>query len=610
MRLLPPKKNSVTICLIVRDEAHYILEWIAHYQSLGVSDFIVYDNESQDGTTGLLKALAASDIIQYFPIGETDETQRIAYADAVNHCRTEWMGYIDADEFVNLTEHDSLQKFLGTFDADVASVSLSWRSFGSNSWYHFDKQPVTTRFTHSGIDQSFGNMWCKYFVRVKSLIRPDIHFCEAKPGMRHVIANGQPREFFVNHQLVPNYEVARLHHYAIKSHEEALTKTKVRGQVVGNRLDKYTEVYMTSIDVNDVQDLSLALRWGYVSEFLEKIQKVSFKKGWHDLFQTFAPTTPRVLAKENTWPLVDASMKVEGTRPQSPNLKCLVLSNEPSIIHAVTSILAGLDFKISPTGVPQPDVQLHDSLTLGNLERAAERAKEIINQGSEVLAISLLGLPQEIWESGANQILHKLALVPERVVLLGREPMASAIKSKVSLEEGLATYQRLVQVGSQISQSRLWVSSESALQNSGELIVRLADFMGMPLTPLDYQAIKYRVGDHLGLRLAWSKELNGSLESALNGEVRGWVRKPSADSDPVDVQVFVNNKPIAVLTANLSRAKDQHLAPGYRVTGTPNSEDCGFHTKLPEWVRPGDTIRVLAQNNTRELNGSPTVYLG
>ena len=44
------------LCAIVKNEAPYLIDWIAWYSALGFTEFIIADNESDDGTTEILKA--------------------------------------------------------------------------------------------------------------------------------------------------------------------------------------------------------------------------------------------------------------------------------------------------------------------------------------------------------------------------------------------------------------------------------------------------------------------------------------------------------------------------------------------------------------------------
>lgn len=47
-------KYTTSICAIVRNEARYILEWIAYHKAVGIDHFYIYDNQSTDETTDIL----------------------------------------------------------------------------------------------------------------------------------------------------------------------------------------------------------------------------------------------------------------------------------------------------------------------------------------------------------------------------------------------------------------------------------------------------------------------------------------------------------------------------------------------------------------------------
>lgn len=41
---------KTAVCAIVRNEARYMVEWVAYYAAIGVDAFIIYDNGSTDDT--------------------------------------------------------------------------------------------------------------------------------------------------------------------------------------------------------------------------------------------------------------------------------------------------------------------------------------------------------------------------------------------------------------------------------------------------------------------------------------------------------------------------------------------------------------------------------
>ena len=48
--------DKLAICAIFKDEAPYLLEWLAFHRMMGVDAFVLYDNGSSDGGGGLIRA--------------------------------------------------------------------------------------------------------------------------------------------------------------------------------------------------------------------------------------------------------------------------------------------------------------------------------------------------------------------------------------------------------------------------------------------------------------------------------------------------------------------------------------------------------------------------
>ncbi|GMA79670.1 hypothetical protein GCM10025880_60870 [Methylorubrum aminovorans] len=59
---LRKKPDAVTLVAIARNEGTYLVEWLAHHLAIGFDRIVVYDNESQDDTRALFKALSPRDL--------------------------------------------------------------------------------------------------------------------------------------------------------------------------------------------------------------------------------------------------------------------------------------------------------------------------------------------------------------------------------------------------------------------------------------------------------------------------------------------------------------------------------------------------------------------
>ena len=45
---------KIAVCAIFKDEAPYLLEWLAFHKMIGVDLFFLYDNDSSDGGSELI----------------------------------------------------------------------------------------------------------------------------------------------------------------------------------------------------------------------------------------------------------------------------------------------------------------------------------------------------------------------------------------------------------------------------------------------------------------------------------------------------------------------------------------------------------------------------
>jgi hypothetical protein len=215
-------KPTTALCAILRNEIRGVVEWLAHYKALGVDEFLIYDNDSDDGTGALLQALAEAGEITLIPWPHTvgERPQRLAYGDARKRARAEWLAFFDADEFLLLREDDSLAGFLQRFDASVGAVAVNWVVFGSGGQESYHPAPVMERFTDALPADAAPNHQVKAIGRRGDLVGTGIH--RVDPGVARYVTPSGAEAQFVGLTAVrrPDVTVAALHHYAVKSLEE------------------------------------------------------------------------------------------------------------------------------------------------------------------------------------------------------------------------------------------------------------------------------------------------------------------------------------------------------------------------------------------------------
>lgn len=138
--------------LTLRNEAAFLLEWLAHHQALGFTDFLVFSNDCQDGTDAMLDRLEAlGEISHVRNDGPYDKAgiQFTALKQADKHPlmqQADWVMVLDVDEFVNIKTGDGQLSDLLTALPQADAITLTWRLFGNADVLRYKDAPVTETF--------------------------------------------------------------------------------------------------------------------------------------------------------------------------------------------------------------------------------------------------------------------------------------------------------------------------------------------------------------------------------------------------------------------------------------------------------------------------------
>lgn len=256
----------IALCAIVRNEIRGIVEWVAHYKALGFDDFLIYDNESSDGTTEVLQALdEAGELVHLpWPHAMGARPQRLAYKHARKHSEADWLAFFDADEFLVLHEDAGIGAFLARFGDDVAAVAVNWVVFGSGGQQAWRALPVVERFTDALPLDATASRTVKAMGRRERLSGTGIHRVAVSDG-RYVTPSGCDAVFDgLTATVVPEVTVAALHHYAVKSRAEFAEK-RARGHANSRfpeRKQKKLDAQLAGFDAGGVRNSWLAERSG------------------------------------------------------------------------------------------------------------------------------------------------------------------------------------------------------------------------------------------------------------------------------------------------------------------------------------------------------------
>ena len=238
--------------LTVRNEAAFLLEWLAHHQAVGFSDFLVFSNDCEDGTDDMLDRLQTLGHLTHVRNeGPYDKggVQFSALKKAVKHPaldEADWILPLDIDEFVNIHAGDGMLPDLLTALPDATAITLTWRLFGNAGHVRYADKPVTEQFTRAA---PVVMHWPWRSAMFKTLYRNDgtyqklgVHRpkapVEARLGAarwfdgegRELDAQFKTRRIFSNYGR-SNYALVQLNHYPLGAMESYVLKAD-RGRAV------------------------------------------------------------------------------------------------------------------------------------------------------------------------------------------------------------------------------------------------------------------------------------------------------------------------------------------------------------------------------------------
>lgn len=126
------KKYKVSLCLIFYNEGKYLKEWIEYHRIIGIDHFYLYNNNSTDNYMDVLKPYIDSGLVDVI-LWKDKPGQMTAYIDCARRYgeESDWIGFIDADEFIVPIEHNNIKDFLAKFNGR-GSVYINWKCFGYN----------------------------------------------------------------------------------------------------------------------------------------------------------------------------------------------------------------------------------------------------------------------------------------------------------------------------------------------------------------------------------------------------------------------------------------------------------------------------------------------
>ncbi|MGV6850122.1 MAG: glycosyltransferase family 2 protein [Marinibacterium sp.] len=269
----PPTGTVVVVCM--KDEAPYIVEWVAYHRAIGVDNFLIYTNDCSDGTDAILARLQEMGHVQH----RTNDSWKgkSPQQHALNQSLREpvirdakWIAHIDVDEFINIRCGTGTLDDLYARIPDATNVAMTWRLFGHGGVHTLDERFVIDQFDHCapaycpkphtvwGFKSLFRNIGAYDKI---SCHRPN----KLKPKFRNRVkwVNGSGQDMsgevldngWRNSRKSIGYDLVQLNHYALRSAESFLIKRQ-RGRAL--HVDRSIGLnYWIRMDWGDARDQTI-----------------------------------------------------------------------------------------------------------------------------------------------------------------------------------------------------------------------------------------------------------------------------------------------------------------------------------------------------------------
>lgn len=279
-RELPPRKlpegnsgNVIVGCM--KNEAPYILEWVAYHRAIGVDNFLIYTNGCEDGTTELLDHLQDMGVLEHRD--NNDWKGKSPQQHALNASQSEpviknaeWIIHIDVDEFINVRTGNGTLSDLFQATGNATNIAMTWRLFGHNGVRALSDAFVIEQFdscapkycpkphTVWGFKSMFQNLNA---YRKISCHRPNQVVEEKRDALKWV--NGSGKDVTADYikggwrssKKTIGYDLVQLNHYALRSAESFLIKRQ-RGRAL--HVDRSIGLnYWIRMDWSDFKDVTI-----------------------------------------------------------------------------------------------------------------------------------------------------------------------------------------------------------------------------------------------------------------------------------------------------------------------------------------------------------------
>lgn len=262
------------VTTIQRDRAPWIKEWVVFHYLVGFRKFYIFTHNCKDKTPEIVEGLKKRFDIAHFDIGSQEKPQLRCYQRACDNflSETDWMAFIDADEFLFPVNCDSMETALSEFnEKNISALGVYWMCYGSSG--HITEPPglILENYKYRAGNGYHNNRHIKSIVRggQNGIIRAGInpHMFKTPTGtfdenLRPVVSG------WANHE--PTYSKFRINHYVCQSRSFYENWKQGSGAADGGTVVR-NEDWWNEHNVNDVLDNSMERFVGPLKNILNSI---------------------------------------------------------------------------------------------------------------------------------------------------------------------------------------------------------------------------------------------------------------------------------------------------------------------------------------------------
>jgi len=255
-------KVYLTLAAMVRDQEHYIREWLTFHEMIGVERFVIVLHKCSDSTESEIRRLPFfnTKIRLHHVVNDEQRAQMGAFRWMLDcyGSSTEWMLFIDSDEFFFGTVENDLRLILSRYEC-FSGIAAHWLMFGASGHVIRPPMPSIEYFTRRIQDARFVHRGIKSAVKPREVVEVlSPHLFVTKRGMvrenREIV---DPNGIWQCRDKEPVWNVIRCNHYNTRSMEDWVARRK-RGSCNDFRLaSNYDIDHFYRYNSETVEDLTI-----------------------------------------------------------------------------------------------------------------------------------------------------------------------------------------------------------------------------------------------------------------------------------------------------------------------------------------------------------------